>query len=52
MDKKKYHERSSDYSKELGGRRNHITKRNIEEQYQGAGSSERTRKGGRTSMGR
>ena len=45
MDKKEYHGRSNDYSKEPNSRRNHITRRNMEEQYQGVGGSERTRKG-------
>ena len=52
MDKKEYHSRSNNHSKELGGRRNHITGWNMQEQYQGAGSSERTRKGWRTGMER
>ena len=45
MNKKKYHSRSNNYSKEPSGRRNHITIINMEEQYQGAGSSKGTRKG-------
>ena len=44
MNKKEYYSRSNTYLKKLGGRRNHITRENIKEQYQGVGSSKRTRK--------
>ena len=52
MDKKEHYGKSNNYLKESSSRRNHITRGDTEEQYQGAGSSERTKKEGRTSMGR
>ena len=45
MDKKKYYGKSNTYLKKPNGKKNHITRGNMEKQYQGAGSSKETRKG-------
>ena len=52
MNKKEYYSRSNNYLKELGGRKNHIIRGNMKEQYQGVGIFKRTRKGWRISIER